>query len=319
MTYSILSYSKDGFKEHKDASIADSLRIKDSVIWLDLTDPSEKEIKELEKSYDFHHLSIDDCMHEVQRPKIEVYDKHFFVVLRHAVYEERIKTRQLSIFVGENYLVSVHKEKLEFLDRIVESIKEGGHRMNIYGPDYLLYKITDSIVDNYFEVLGGVEEVIEEIEENVMKKPSKATLRNIFKAKKDLLNMRKRIWHLREVLHTIQSGTVCFVSETSTIYFRDVYDHVINVIDLIETYRELLTTALETYLSSVSNSLNEVIKILTVISAIIMLPTLIASVYGMNFRNMPELGWVYGYPFALGLIILSMVLTYLYFRNKNWI
>lgn len=319
MAYTIISYSPERVAEHKNVKIADAAKIGDSVVWVDIENPSEQEMDELEKAYKLHHLAIDDCMHDVQRPKIEAYDDYFFVVLRHIEYSNEVRTKQISIFVGKNYLISVHKEKLKFLDELRGYIREGGHRVNRYKSDYLLYKITDRIVDNYFVVLESIEDCIEIIEDEVLKNPTKRILERIFKIKKDLLLIRKPIWPLREVMHTAQSGSIETISEDSLLYFRDIYDHLINIIDLIETYRELVTAALEIYLSSVSNSLNEVIKVLTVIAAILMFPTLIASVYGMNFKNMPELDWTYGYPFALFLIVLSMVLTYVYFKRKKWV
>ena len=317
MPSSIVSYSPDKSTEHKNVKIADSINIKDAVVWLDLKNPSDDELKELENAYELHPLAIEDCR-EVQRPKIELYDKYFFLVAMHIEYDKGVNTKQLSVFVGKNYLISVHKEEIEFLDTIKKTITEGGHKVNKYGPDYLLYKIVDKIVDNYFVVLDVIEDNIEVIESEVVKKPTKAVLKNVFKTKKDLLLIRKPIWPLREVLHTIQSGTIKTISDKTLLYFRDVYDHMINVIDLIETYRELVTTALETYLSSVNNSLNEIMKVLTVISSLVLFPTLVASIYGMNFRIMPELGWVYGYPFALFIMLSSMILMYAYFKKRKW-
>ena len=319
MAYTILSYSPKRTAERKDVPIEKAPKLRDSVVWIDVTNPGREELERLQKAYGLHHLAIDDCLHDIQRPKIEVYDDYFFVVARSITYDEGIRTRQISIFVGKNYLISVHKDELDFLEDVRKRILEGGHRVNMYGPDYLLYKIIDAIVDNYFKILEKVESEIEVIERKVVARPTRSILESIFKTKKDLLLMRKPVWPLREVLHLLQSGSIETVSDASRPYFRDIYDHVINIIDLLETYRELVTTSLETYLSSVSNSLNEVVKVLTVLTSLFMIPMLIASIYGMNFRNMPEISWQYGYLFSLVLMATAIALTYLYFRNKRWV
>jgi magnesium transporter len=319
MTATIVSYSAEKYTEHPNLQLKDALKIKDSVIWVDVENPVEAEIKELRESYGFHHLALEDCMHDVQRPKIEFFDNYLFVVLRHVKYEKRISTKQLSVFVSDKLVVTIHKEPINLVKGLRDFIKEGGHRVNKRGTDYFLYKIIDGIVDNYFTVLDIIEDEIEIIEDEVMSKPTKAVLKNAFKTKKDLLLLRKPIWPLREVLHAIQSGAFECISDETLPYFRDTYDHIINIIDLIETYRELVTTALETYLSSISNSLNEVIKVLTVVSAILMVPTLIASIYGMNFKFMPELSWTFGYPLVLLTMLGMMLLLYAYFRKKRWV
>ncbi|MDD5112231.1 MAG: magnesium/cobalt transporter CorA [Candidatus Altiarchaeota archaeon] len=320
MAVSVISYNSENTTEHKNATITQASALKDCVVWLDVTNPSENDIKELRKAYGFHQLALDDCTHEVQRPKIDLYAGYFFLVLRHIYLQEhRVHTKQLSVFVGKNYLVSVHKDDFVFLDSVRHLIHEGGHRVSKCGPDYLLYLISDRIVDNYFVVLDSVEDEIDKIEKLVLKKPDKTALGHVFRIKRELLLMVKPIWPTREVFHTLQSGSLDMVSSESIPYFRDIYDHLINTIDLIETYRELVAASLESYLSMISNALNEVVKVLTVLTTLFMIPTLIASIYGMNFHYMPEIDWDMGFYFSLALMILSMVLTYLYFAYKRWV
>jgi magnesium transporter len=320
MAYTVLSYSPQGAVEHEGESLASASKLKDAAVWVDLNNPSQEEINELGAAFGFHQLALDDCMHEVQRPKLEVYEGYLFVVARHVlIFDRKAETKQIAIFLGKNYLVSVHSGGLGFLDGIKAWIKEGTHRINNKGPDYLLYKILDAVVDNYFNVLDSMETEIECIERDVVRKPSKNVLRDIFRVKKNLIISLKPLWPLREVMHTLQSGTVLNVSDENMPYFRDVYDHLINALDMIETHRELVTASMEAYLSSVSNSLNEVVKVLTVGASLFMLPMLIASIYGMNFKHMPELDWDYGYVLALFAIAWSIIFTYAFFRKKRWV
>lgn len=319
MAYNVLSYSPGEFTEHKNINLSDAAKIEASVVWIDMLDTTEKEFEELKLAFNFHPLAIEDCIHGKQRAKVEEYGNHFFLVTRAVVYRKEIKSHQLSVFAGRNYLITVHKIDFGFLNEIKNMVREKNPRILEGGPDLLLYFILDKIVDDYFPVLDEIECGIEKVEREVVEKPTKQTLDAIFKLKKDLLMFRKPAAPMREVLHILQSGRLTEnISEKNIPYYRDLYDHMIRAFELIETYRELASGAFDAYLSSVSNALNEVMKVLTALAAIIMVPALIAGIYGMNFEYLPEIHWRYGYFFALGLMAVSMAIMTIYFRRKRW-
>lgn len=306
-------------KEISKPEEVDEFLKKYSVTWLDCVDISEDEIEEVGKIFNFHKLTLEDCIDTTQRPKVDNYKEYFFLIIKVIDYKRSIKSHQLAMFVGNNYVVTVREKSHDFLQSIFNKIQEKSPRILENSSDYLCYVIIDTVVDDYFPVLDKIEDRIEIIEEEIIKDVSKETLQKIFKLKKDLLLLRKIIWPCREMLMYLEKEDLPNVNETTIIYLRDVYDHIIRVTELIETYRELTSGALDTYLSTVSNNMNEVMKVLTVVASLVLVPALIAGIYGMNFRYMPELQWQYGYPFALGLMLFVMVVMALYFRKKRWI
>jgi len=320
MALSVVSYSPKNAREHKSASASDAKKIRDSVVWVDVGKPTKKDMEELAKTYGFHHLTVEDCLHEIQRPKVEDYQEYLFMITRAIESDNgKITTKQLAAYVGEDYVVTVHKKEIPALDEVRKQILDKNKRILNRGTDFLIYRILDAVVDNYFVVIGEVEEKIERIENEVVRKPTKHTLERIFRLRKDLLLIRKPIWPQREVLHTLQGGHHTIIDEATTPYFRDIYDHSIQVIDLIETYREILTGALDAYLSSVSNTLNEVMKVLTVLASLLLIPTLISGIYGMNYTLIPPRQWEYGFHFAILLMLASMSVFFLYFKKKDWV
>lgn len=308
--------AEDGFDP---ARVSDHLEEPDALVWLDLEDPTEEELALIEEEFSLHPLAVEDARHRGQRPKVEVYEKYFFLVM-HAVGLEdgELRDKEVHAFVGPSYLVTLRyapafdlKPVLRRWERQQELTKEGG--------GFLLYSLLDEVVDGYFHVVEGFEDDSESVEEQVFADETRPdTQERIFRLKKQVIEFRRLVMPLREVLDLLQ-GEPRVVTATLAAYYRDVADHIIRVLEFIDNVRELLTTALEAYLSQVSNRLNSVMKQLTSWAAIILVPTLIAGIYGMNFRHMPELNWLLGYPFALGLMAVSATTLYVVFKRRGWL
>jgi magnesium transporter len=291
-----------------------------NLLWVDLADPTPEEVDRLGAEFRFHPLALEDCLHPHQRPKIEQYESYFFLVAYGlSVDGDALVQHEVAAFVGPNYLVTVRKPPaldlgtaLDRWDVHSELASEGG--------GYLAYILLDELVDGYFDVLDRYEDRVEEVEDRVFgQAPERAVQGDIFGLKKDLIHLRRRIAPLREVLDVMQRRLVPVVTERLEPYYRDVYDHVLRATDFVDSLRDLLSSALEASLAVVSNRLNEVMKKLTSWGAIILVPTLIAGIYGMNFRHIPELGWRLGYPFALALMAGSALLLYRAFKRRGWL
>jgi magnesium transporter len=299
--------------------VSDHLEEPDTLVWLDLEEPTEEELAVIEDEFSLHPLAVEDARHRGQRPKIEVYEKYFFLVM-HAVQlrDGELRDQEVHAFVGPNYLVTLRYAPVLDLEPVLrrwerqqELTKEGG--------GFLLYALLDEVVDGYFDVVERFEDDSESIEEEVFADESHPdTQERIFRLKKQVIEFRRLVMPLREVLDLLQ-GEPRVVTASLAAYYRDVADHIIRVLEFIDNVRELLTTALEAYLSQVSNRLNTVMKQLTSWAAIILVPTLIAGIYGMNFDHMPELNWLLGYPFALGLMAVSGFTLFVLFRRRGWL
>ena len=292
----------------------------DTLVWLDIPEPTEEGLAVLQREFGFHELALEDSLHPHQRPKIEQFEDHFFVVAY--ALERRdgnLVEHELAIFVGRNYLVTVRKAPAQDLRRIVDRW-EAHSELAAQGGGYLLYILLDDIVDGYFDVLDDYEDGVEDIEDDVFgARVGEEVQSRIFRLKKELLKFRRRMAPLREVVDVLQRRTVDVVTESLEPYYRDVYDHVLRATDFLDNLRDILTSALEASLAVISNRLNEVMKKLTSWAAIILVPTLVAGIYGMNFHHMPELGWRFGYAFALGLMAVSGVVLYLSFKKRDWL
>lgn len=278
-------------------------------------------VEKLGECFNLHPLVLEDILNTDQRPKIEDYDDYLFIVLRAIRYDEtlnEILTDQISLVLGSNYVLSFHENHEEVFDPIRERIRTAKGRIRKAGADYLAYALIDYLVDNYFIILEKFGENIEFLEDEVVKQPTPQTLSFIHKAKNDMIIQRKSMWPLREVVSRLSHRESPLITEATSIYFRDVYDHVIVAIDTVETNRDILSGMLDIYLSSVSNRLNEVMKVLTVIATIFMPLTFLAGVYGMNFKHMPELEWTYGYYGTWGVMIAVAVSMLVVFKKKKW-
>ena len=270
-----------------------------------------------------HPLSLEDILTTDQRPKVDDYGDYIYVVLKTfflpEAKEEEIKAEQISIIVGDHFLISFAEKESAYLDPIRERLRSGQGRIRTAGVDYLAYRIIDAVVDQYFLILESLGEEIELAEEKLVIMPIPETLQAIQHLKREMLFLRKSVWPLREAISYLERRESPLISGQTVPYLKDVYDHTIQVIDTIETYRDMLSAMLDIYLSSISNRLNEVMKVLTIIATIFMPLTFLAGVYGMNFKYMPELEWRWGYFAVWGLMIAIGLAMVAYFRKKKWL
>ncbi len=279
-------------------------------------------IEKLGSFFHVHPLILEDVLSVNQRPKMEDAGDILFIVLRMLQYDDvnkEIKSEQVSLILGKNFLFTFQEKRGDVFEPVRERLRQYKGKIRTLGADYLAYVLLDAIVDNYFLVLEKMGDQIEGLEELLVNNPSEDTLKTIHKLKRDMIYLRKSVWPLRETISGLERSESPLFRESTGIYLRDVYDHTIQVIDTIESYRDMVSSMLDIYLSSVSNRMNEVMKVLTIIATIFIPLTFIAGIYGMNFEFMPELGWKWGYPLVWLFIIGIAVIMISYFRKKKWL
>lgn len=326
----VIDYDDQNYHEVevKDVTECFPFKQKPTVTWINIDGLHQVEVLEkLGSCYGIHPLVLEDILTD-QRPKVEDYDDYIFIVLKMLYYNEngddtlgetKIDVDQVSMILGSNFIISFKEKEVDVFNPLRDRLRMARGKIRKQGADYLAYSMMDSIVDHYFVIMERLGERFEELEDMVVANPEPGILPTIYNLKRDMLFMRKSVWPLREAISRLQRTDSHLVSESTKIYLRDVYDHTIQVIENIETFRDMSASLLETYLSSLSNKLNEVIKLLTVISTIFIPLTFLAGVYGMNFRFMPELESPWGYPAVLILMLLVVVVMLAYFRRKEWI
>jgi magnesium transporter len=297
-----------------------ALKEPDALVWVDVDDPTAESLAALQREFGFHDLAIEDCLHPHQRPKIEQFEDHFFAIAYGVGQKDgELIEHEIGIFVGHNYLVTVRKPPVLNLEPVVTRW-EAHSDLTKQGGGWLLYILLDQIVDGYFDVLDAFEDMVEDIEDQVFgQQVGERVQARIFGMKKQMLAFRRRIAPLREVLDVLQRRSVDVVTQDLEPYYRDVYDHVLRATDFVDNLRDILTSALEASLAVISNRLNEVMKRLTSWASIILVPTLIAGIYGMNFRHMPELLWRWGYAYALVVMAGSAFALYAMFKRRGWL
>ncbi|MCJ7626341.1 MAG: magnesium/cobalt transporter CorA, partial [Anaerolineaceae bacterium] len=295
---------------------------KNPVTWLNVDGSHEVEtLEEIGSRLDIHMLVMEDILDTSQRPKIEDFDRYLFIELNMLNWDEnksQIESQQVSLILGENYVVTFQEYEKDVFDPVRKRIREGKSRLISQGADYLAYSLIDAIVDHYFIVLENLGEKIEFMEEELVTDPDPGTLKSIHELKRELIFLRKSVWPLREVIGALERGESKLFHESSLIYLRDVYDHTIQIIDTVETFRDMVSGMLDIYLSSISNRMNEVMKVLTIIATVFIPLSFIVGLYGMNFSYMPELQWKWGYFVVWGVIITVVVGMLTYFRRKKW-
>jgi magnesium transporter len=295
-----------------------------SVMWINIDGLHDTDVLgKLGERFGLHPLVVEDVLNTGQRPKLEDHGEYIFCVLKslHCPDEasEETEIEQISLVLGPNYVLSFQEQEGDEFDPLRERIRSGRGRVRKAGADYLLYALLDLIVDQYFVVLERFGDRMESLEENLVADPTTETLHTIHHLKREMAYLRRSVWPLREVIGRLERSGSTLVHESTELYLRDVYDHTIQVIDAIETFRDMLSGMLDVYLSSVSNRMNEIMKVLTIIATVFIPLTFIAGLYGMNFQYMPELKWPWGYPLVWIVMIVVAVLMVIYFRRKRWL
>ena len=321
----IIDYDETQFQEKEVETIEECFSFKDTpaVTWVNIEGLHQLDtIVKIGKHFNIHPLVLEDIANTEQRPKMGDFDDYIFLILKMLYFEEdenAVKAEQVGLILGLNFVISFEEGGGDVFNPVRERIRNGKGRIRKLGPDYLAYALMDVIVDSYFLILERIGDRIEDLEEDLLDEPRPETMQAIHSLKGEMLLFRKSVWPLLGAISSMERGESVLIRESTGIYLRDVYDHTIHVIDTIETFRDLLSGLLDLYISSVSNKMNEVMKVLTIIATIFIPLTFITGVYGMNFRYMPELEWRYGYPMALLIMLIIGVGMTIYVRKRRWL
>lgn len=310
----------NGFNEEVKLDELDQLlAAADNFVWLDIQNPGEKEVALLEREFGFHPLVLEDVVRLRQRPKLEEYGNFYFLVFYSVSWnKDGMVPREIHLFVGSNYLVTVHGEPVREIEEGLERWKRDDPSLG-HGVGTLLYSLLDSLVDGYFVVADEVADRATRMEERVLSGTDQHGMRTIFQLKKQLLSFRRLLGPERDAINTLMRQGLPFFDDRTILYLRDVYDHIVRVTDTVDLYEDILTSTTDVHLSAASNRLNLIMKTLTSWTIILMSLAVVAGIYGMNFRNMPELEWRLGYPFALGLMLAIGVGLFIHFRRRDWL
>jgi magnesium transporter len=293
-----------------------------TVTWIHIDGLHEIQLLEqMGVNFGLHPLILEDILNTEQRPKIEDHGDYIYIVLRlfHEDTVGGLMPEQVSIVFGSNWLISLQEKEGRIFDPIRERLRNEKGRLRKAGADYLAHALLDAIVDSYFAILDRFGEKIETLEDALIGRPSPQTLRTIQTLKREMILLRKSVWPLREMISGLDRSDSPLIQKQSVIYFRDAYDHAVQVIDTIETYRDMLSGMLDIYLSAISNRMNEIMKVLTIIATVFMPLTFLAGIYGMNFRYMPELEWRWGYVALWGVMVVIALIMLIAFRRKKWL
>ncbi|MCK4807387.1 MAG: magnesium/cobalt transporter CorA [Candidatus Aegiribacteria sp.] len=293
------------------------------VVWINVEGIHDtKIIEKIGELFNLHALTIEDIVNTMQRPKFEDFDSYLFIVLKMLSYSNintGMQPEQVSVILGENFVITFQERPGDVFDAVRECIRGCRGRIRKAGADYLAYALIDAVVDSYFQILETIGDQIEAVEDRVILEQEPDTISKIHRFKRAMLFMRRTVWPLREEIALLEKSGSDLVKEPTALFFRNLYDHTIQVIDTVETYRDIISGMHDTYLSSINNRMNEVMKILTILATIFIPLTFITGIYGMNFRYMPELHWEYGYYGALGLMLVIAIAMLVNFRKKKWI
>jgi magnesium transporter len=327
----VFNYDENQYIEKEYDSLENSFfnEQRKGITWINIDGVFDtKLIEQIGSHFNVHPLVLEDIMNTGQRPKIESFDEYIFLVLK-MLYPDHISKdiqgEQISIILAQNTVISFQEKPGDIFENIRDRIRNGKGRIRKMGADYLCYTLLDAIIDHYFTIIESVGEIIEDIEELLIDNPTPDTLQRIHRLKADMIFLRKSIWPNRELINSLLRDEHRLITNSTIIYLKDVYDHTIQVMDTIESFRDIISGMIDIYMSSVSNKMNEVMKVLTIFASIFIPLTFIAGIYGMNFNpsispfNMPELNWFWGYPFALVLMLITSILMLYYFRRKNWL
>jgi magnesium transporter len=320
-----MDYDQDHLEEKEVATVAECLPFQhsDTVSWINITGIHEMEtIRALGDQFNLHPLVLEDIVNTEQRPKIDDFEDYLFIVMKMiypARYEHSVAHEQISLIVGAKMVITLQEFEEDFFEPLRERIRRGKGHIRSRGTDYLAYALIDITADNYFHLLEEAGEQIETLQEKILSEPTPVILGEIQDLKREMIYLRKSVWPLREIVNRLIREEFKLVSKDVIVYLRDVYDHTIQVIDNIETYRDMLSSMMDIYLSSVSNKMNEIMKVLTTIATIFIPMTFLAGLYGMNFKYMPELEIKWAYPAFWVVIIVIFIMMVVWFKRKKWL
>lgn len=321
----VFDYDGDHLAEFAVENLDDCLALRDepSVTWIDVDGVHQTEVlARLGKHYGVHPLTLEDIVSTSQRPKVETFPEYLYLVCRMLRVDPAtgvVDNEQISLVLGRNFVLSFQERAGDVFDPVRDRLRQGKGRIRTAGADYLAYALLDAVVDNYFVVVEKYAEQVEDLEARILEDPSTDLLRAIHHAKREMILVRRAVWPLREVVGVIQRDESDLVQDATRIFLRDVQDHTLQVAEVVDTFRDVLTGLQDLYLSNLSHRMNEVMKVLTVISTIFVPLTFVVGIWGMNFRIMPELDWRWGYAGAWVVFGLIAVVMLLYFRRKRWL
>ncbi len=320
----LIDYDEQQYAEKEVTNVEECFPFRDrpTTTWINIDGLHQVEaIERIGRHFGLHPLVLEDIVHTEQRPKLEDFEQYLFLVTKILSYDEataKIVAEQVSMVLGANFVMTFQEGAKDDFVPVRERIKRGTVRLRTLGADYLLYALLDSIVDNYFIILEKLGEQIETLEEALLLAPAPEQLNALHKLRREIISMRRAVWPLREVVTRLERRESKLIREGSTVFLRDVYDHIARIIDTVENYRDLVAVLLDLYLSSLSNKMNEVMKTLTIITTIFIPLSFIAGIYGMNFEYMPELKWSWSYPVVLAFMAALVGAMIFYFRKRKW-
>ena len=329
--FHVLAYGPSGVTETNvtDVNELPALLFKHDVTWINIDGFGDaKAIEKIGEIFNLHRLALEDVVSQHQRAKIEEYNDHLFIVMRMASCDERAHTEQLSLFLGKNFVLTFQGGPPgDSFDRVRQRIRDQAGKIGTRGPDYLAYALIDAAIDAYYPVLEVYSERLDVLEDEVLNRPDTTLMDSLHLVKADLLMLRRAIWPMREAVASLTRETNELIADDTRVYLRDCYDHIVQIVDLVETYRELTADLRDLYMSALSNRINETMRVLTIISTMFIPLTFIAGIYGMNFDyadgqmplNMPELHYPYGYVICWGVMILIAFGMLIYFYRQGWI
>jgi magnesium transporter len=318
-------YDESHFESHQVQTLEEALALKEKgkYLWLNIDGLQDTAlVTKIGERFAIHPLALEDILNAEQRPKREQFDEFLLVIVKAVQWSaenKELNSEQISLVLGKDYVISFQEKVGDQFAQLKTRLQTSTNRLRKNGPDYLMYAMLDVIVDNYFVVLEQFGEQLDLLEHQIVNNPEPSSLTQLYSLKRAALFVRRATWPLREALGFLQYGESSFVKKSTLPFLRDVYSHTVEAIDTVEIFRETLSSMLDIYLSSASNRLNIVIKVLTIMTTIFMPLSLIAGIYGMNFDHMPELHWTYGYPFALGLMLAVTLGMLIIFRVKRWL
>lgn len=326
VSFSVIHFSEEAYEEKSPKSISEvveEIKLGKGNVWVNIDGlHDERVIEEVCGFLGVHKLTMEDILNVGQRPKVEEHANYLHFVLRMFMispFEEGFLEEQLSFVLKDNVLISFQEDEGDVFDGVRKRLRDGKSQIRKRGTDYLLYALLDAVVDHYYVVLESLGGKFEDLEIELLDNPTKAVLAKLHLLRRETINLRRSVFPLREVVGRFARIEEPMVQEPTKVFVRDLYDHTLQVIETIEVLRDIATGLLDLYMNSVSNKMNEIMKVLTIIATIFIPLTFIAGVYGMNFSYMPELTWRYGYFLVMGLMLLAALLMVAYFRRKKWL